>query len=755
MSQSSQNNNKNTILILLDQFISYDKLPPNITEKLKGFQLLKKEGVVFENIRNCRQMCSPSRSTIFTSRINHGVQDNIDQQYQYDTVPQINNNYDNIAKSLKRNNINVCGYFGKDHFISKENYNNFNLPAININSNGTFKQYGFDENNLYGDSFYFSQKGYLADSLYFSTIVNNNIENYQFKDLNGIKSIGILPFLKSRVNDGRSFHAQFHLTNPHDSQEFWDNLSQTPKSTRLQYWAPFLQEQTTLSGIDNPYVFNQDFQNAFATDKELTTNFFEKLYDNYKNNEKSLPRLNSYLNDYVSSSKLNSIDATLVSFQELYKNTFTLADDSKDIKSWKNLINNYYGLLLMSDNYVYQIIKFLKETNLIQNTNLIVTSDHGEQLGAHGLKQKYVHFEESQRTDVYILSNLIDNNCIGKSYNVLGSSLDINPTLETLANIKNPSNEFLGTSLLVKNDNGNLIPRSDDINSFNIVNATMYANSFLFFYPWYLKAPSSIKSKIVNIPTNFGQYKYMYISSTIKYKSKLYKITKYYNFNALLDYNIKNKINLKLNFTSFKKYFNQDELNEYKNIFDKIKNKLFKDKTTSINPQDLLKFNINNSKNGDTDETTLIYLLFTKIISKDLNNILYIPGVLGESFNQQYNNSNFYYYYINDLTIDNDEINNLCDTNKTINNSQMKLFESLNDIQQNLITKFKCKNFFYIPPEISLKSILYYLNGNNIDFNDKTNIKKIFHMSSFLSNNNFDTSSMIYKGLDRINIKLN
>ena len=49
MSQSPKNNNKNTILILLDQFISYDKLPPVITNKLKGFNLLRQEGIVFQN----------------------------------------------------------------------------------------------------------------------------------------------------------------------------------------------------------------------------------------------------------------------------------------------------------------------------------------------------------------------------------------------------------------------------------------------------------------------------------------------------------------------------------------------------------------------------------------------------------------------------------------------------------------------------------------------------------------------------------
>ena len=756
MSQSPLNNNKNTILILLDQFISYDRLPPVITNKLKGFNLLRQEGIVFQNIRNNRQMCSPSRSTIFTSRINHGVQDNIDQNYQYETISQINNKYDNLAKVLKRNKINICGYYGKDHFQSKEAYDVFNIPGININSNGTFRQFDFDRNNLYGDSFYIPQKGYLADSLYFNTQVNNKIENYDYIDIEGVRSVGILPFLKARAKDGQSFHAQFHLTNPHDTQEFWDNLSQVPKTSRNQYWAPFLEEQTTFKGIQNPYVYNEYFQDAFATDLELTTNFFETLFKDYKTNKNSLPNLNSYLNDYVTNPKLNSIDGTMVSFQELYKFVFTLADNQDDVKSWKNLINNYFGLLLLSDEYVYSIIMFLKDSGMIENTNLVVTSDHGEQLCAHGLKQKYVHFDESQRTDVYILSNMINPSFIGKQFNVLGSTLDINPTVETLANIENPSSDFLGTSLLVKNSDGTLVPRKRHIDSFNVVNATMYANSFIYFKPWYKLQNDDTKSKVLNIPTNFGAFKYLYISSTIVENNSIYKISKYFNFNALLDYNFKNKYNKKVSFSELISYIDTKDLNKYSKIIQKVKSKLYNNDTNKkYYLLFILNFTMEDARNGDTDLSSLLYLILCKVVSNDLNNIVYLPGVLGESFIQQYEKKDFIYYYITSFKNDRDEINNLADPNKfNINDIKtLNLFETLNTKQQKLISKFQCKNFFYIPPIISLRSLLYYFSENDSgQIPDNIPLKEIFFLTSFLSNNNFDTSSRNYAGQDKINI---
>ena len=750
--------NKNTILILFDQFIPIEKLPQNILNKLNGINYLIKNGIHFKNIRNNRQMCSPSRATIFTSKINHGIQDNIDQRYQYKYIPQVNPNDDTIAKSLKRNNINKTGYYGKSHLISKEDYINFNTPGFNINTTGVMRQYGFNSSNLYGDSFYFEQKGYLADSMYLKTIVNNNIENFDYKDLDGNKFVGAIPFLQQRSVDGQSFHMQFHLTNPHDTQEYWQNLSQEPNAARLQFWAPFLNEQTTLKGINNPYIFNKDFKDGFCTDKELTTNFFEELYEIYKKNESSLINLNSYKNDYCTNSKFNSNDGTLISLYEVYKTAFTMPDSEKDIESWKNLLNNYFGLLIMSNNYLENIIEYLETSGLINNTSIILTSDHGELLGAHGLKQKYVHFEESQRTDVYIVSKDIDKEFIGKESFILGSSIDINPTIEVLSDIKNISKEFLGESLLVKNENGKLIPRNNDNNSLNICNSVMLSSAYLYFKRWFIKQPHNITKKLVNIPLNVGLFKYLFISSTIKYKNDYWKITKYFNLDALLSYNFMNNPTLlnsdgketKYTFENLLLFLNEKELIEDAKLLEKFKlivfsnnNKLTLSEITVI---------INNYSMRDTDIRIIFYLIVFNIINIKLNNIVYLPGVLGESFISQYNNKIHYYYYINNLSKDKDEVLNLADP-QNIKDDNINIFEFLNSEQQLLITKYKCKNFYFIPPIIFIISILYYLrNFNKDEIPDALNEKERFSIASFWSNNNFDTSSNTYSGINKIQL---
>ena len=50
----------------------------------------------------------------------------------------------------------------------------------------------------------------------------------------------------------------------------------------------------------------------------------------------------------------------------------------------------YYALVLAADHYVGTVLNVLDELKLWDNTLVVFTSDHGEQLGEHGLYSKSV-----------------------------------------------------------------------------------------------------------------------------------------------------------------------------------------------------------------------------------------------------------------------------------------------------------------------------------------------------------------------------
>jgi arylsulfatase A-like enzyme len=66
------------------------------------------------------------------------------------------------------------------------------------------------------------------------------------------------------------------------------------------------------------------------------------------------------------------------------------------------MISNYYGLIREIDDWVGAILDTLDKHGLTDNTLVIFTSDHGEMLGAHGLREKNVFYEESAHIPLLI-----------------------------------------------------------------------------------------------------------------------------------------------------------------------------------------------------------------------------------------------------------------------------------------------------------------------------------------------------------------
>ena len=61
------------------------------------------------------------------------------------------------------------------------------------------------------------------------------------------------------------------------------------------------------------------------------------------------------------------------------------------------MVANYYAFVTEIDDWVGKILHKLDELELVENTLVIFVSDHGEMLGAHGMRGKFNFFEESVR----------------------------------------------------------------------------------------------------------------------------------------------------------------------------------------------------------------------------------------------------------------------------------------------------------------------------------------------------------------------
>ncbi len=110
-------------------------------------------------------------------------------------------------------------------------------------------------------------------------------------------------------------------------------------------------------------------------------------------------------------------------------------------RSWAT----YHGLVSHVDHQIGRLLNFLKQQQMVQNTVIVFSSDHGCMLGEHGLWHKGVFYEEAVRVPMII--NAPTRLPGGRVISQLTEMVDFAPTLFDLADISKPAS-MSGRSLL-------------------------------------------------------------------------------------------------------------------------------------------------------------------------------------------------------------------------------------------------------------------------------------------------------------------
>lgn len=116
--------------------------------------------------------------------------------------------------------------------------------------------------------------------------------------------------------------------------------------------------------------------------------------------------------------------------------------DGVTMAEWRQTWAAHMGLTTMADTFLGEIVDELKKQGLYENTCVLVTSDHGENLGQHNMYQKMEMYEEAVHVPFVIKLPGVAH---GRIEEVI-SHLDIYPTFCELAGI-NPGMKD-GVSLL-------------------------------------------------------------------------------------------------------------------------------------------------------------------------------------------------------------------------------------------------------------------------------------------------------------------
>lgn len=122
-----------------------------------------------------------------------------------------------------------------------------------------------------------------------------------------------------------------------------------------------------------------------------------------------------------------------------------LAEDySTDWKDWQKSVAAYWGLVKLLDDQMGRLWRCLEEEKLLENTVVILISDHGEMLGSHGLWHKMECFEEALRVPMVVAYPGVPG---GRHSQSQVSLLDFVPTVLELAGATFDHRQFEGESL--------------------------------------------------------------------------------------------------------------------------------------------------------------------------------------------------------------------------------------------------------------------------------------------------------------------
>lgn len=98
-----------------------------------------------------------------------------------------------------------------------------------------------------------------------------------------------------------------------------------------------------------------------------------------------------------------------------------------------------YRLIEGVDRAVGRIMEELRKSNLDQNTVVIFTSDNGTLRGAHGLRGKWLAYEESIRVPLIVRDPRLPAHLRGSRRTEMALNIDLAPTMLSLAGVPVPS----------------------------------------------------------------------------------------------------------------------------------------------------------------------------------------------------------------------------------------------------------------------------------------------------------------------------
>ncbi|MCJ8329109.1 MAG: sulfatase-like hydrolase/transferase, partial [Lentisphaeria bacterium] len=332
------------------------------------------EGARFENAYTQCAVCAPTRVSIRTGCTieRHGMQSNsLIQEDVYKMIPMFENKIKNVStfeQILVENFGYVSEHFGKWH-MPKRFY---------MTKDGSKRVISYNYYDMKTDEPLFSKndgayREYLSQ--FEGEIANTLKEDQRINKFSGY------PYTPIQIDQRFNEPAPTALMNTQEDRRISEADSQGRDSLPEDKTPSFFQGTSTVEAIERlsqgnkPFVLTTSFHSPHAP--MIATG---KYFDYYWERRHEM---------FIGPSFKDTLE------NSSYKEKRPLPAEYSDSSAVKEWMVPYYALCEEVDHHIGLILNKLDEKDLTKNTLIIFTSDHGEMLGAHGLRGKNRFLEES------------------------------------------------------------------------------------------------------------------------------------------------------------------------------------------------------------------------------------------------------------------------------------------------------------------------------------------------------------------------
>lgn len=216
---------------------------------------------------------------------------------------------------------------------------------------------------------------------------------------------------------GFNFWYSYGTFDIHNTPHYWVNDAKEDELTYVNEWSPKHEADVIIDYIKNPSEKTRQKDKPFALFWSVNPPHPPYQYVPEK---------------YLEAYKDKSVEDLLV------RTNVVLDTDAKDLAFHhgatrkrthlaKEHVRDYFAMITGVDEQIGRVLKTLEEEGLDKNTIVVITSDHGEMMGSHGLMSKNIWYEEA--INVPFIIRWPEKIKAGQKDDLLLGSTDIMPTL--------------------------------------------------------------------------------------------------------------------------------------------------------------------------------------------------------------------------------------------------------------------------------------------------------------------------------------